>query len=233
MLYIAREMRDRYKEAVALVNLGTMADRLGTLSDARATYEASLAISRQLGLGKVAAFALNGLGYIAFRSGDPTEGRRLLEEAIAIRRGAGLVHDLEESLFLLALCLALAQNRDATRAAIEEARRTGDDASGQKRAMLDALCAYIGDLDPEAVTLDTRVGNHAEAMACVLLHEAGQRGDHLARVRAFLEADMATLGPDERAAVWENEPTCSLLLRAERRAADAETATRPHRGGGS
>jgi predicted ATPase/DNA-binding CsgD family transcriptional regulator len=72
--------------AKALHFLGNLALDLGDYPRARAPYEASLAIHRELEDRSGVAASLNGLGIVALEEGSYASARRLHEESLAIRK---------------------------------------------------------------------------------------------------------------------------------------------------
>ena len=81
---------DRTPERAKVLHVdGGLAFHLGDFSDARARFEESLAIRRQLGDLTAIAASLNGGGIAAGRQGDFASARAMMEESLAIRRQLG------------------------------------------------------------------------------------------------------------------------------------------------
>ncbi len=78
--------------ARALHFLGNLALDLGDGAHARALYQASLALRRELGDRQSIATSLNGLGLVASNEGDYETARRLHEECLEILREVGNRH---------------------------------------------------------------------------------------------------------------------------------------------
>ncbi len=75
------------ERAKVLNGAGTLAHSHADYRAARALYEESLAITRELGDGAGTSRALNNLGTVAWAQGDWPAARALYEESLAIRRG--------------------------------------------------------------------------------------------------------------------------------------------------
>lgn len=72
--------------AKALTSAGILAWKQGDYASARALYEESLAITRDLGDKSGIASSLNNLGIVAYRQADYTAARALYEESLALLR---------------------------------------------------------------------------------------------------------------------------------------------------
>ena len=75
-----------------------MASDQGDYAGARALYEESLTIQRQLGNQQGIADALNNLGNVAYAQGDYAGARALHEESLTIRRQLGDQRGIADSL---------------------------------------------------------------------------------------------------------------------------------------
>jgi predicted ATPase/class 3 adenylate cyclase/transcriptional regulator with XRE-family HTH domain len=84
--------------AKALSVAGSLAQNQSDYASARAMYEESLAIFRELGDKKGIAQSLDGLGIIAYDQGDHVSGRSQMEESLAIRRELGDKKGIAQSL---------------------------------------------------------------------------------------------------------------------------------------
>jgi predicted ATPase/DNA-binding CsgD family transcriptional regulator len=88
-LEISRRQHDRHQEALALDGLGGLAAARGDLDLARARYEQSARLFRDIGDHTGAAIARLHLGQVALQAGQHAEARHLLETAIARLRAVG------------------------------------------------------------------------------------------------------------------------------------------------
>ena len=73
--------------AKVLAGAGHLAQNQGDYATARARFETSLALWREIGDKRGIATALNDLGWVAWRQGDYTVARALSEESLALWRG--------------------------------------------------------------------------------------------------------------------------------------------------
>ncbi len=76
-------------QTLASINLGNVHTELGNLTEARASFQKGLELSRQQGNTRRESIALNNLGMLAIRVGDPLAAIPLLERAIALFREQG------------------------------------------------------------------------------------------------------------------------------------------------
>jgi predicted ATPase/DNA-binding SARP family transcriptional activator len=92
--------------ATALAHLGQLAFLRDDYPTARALYEESLAVQRELGGTEAIASALWGLGYVAQRQKEYAEACDLHEKSLAVRRARGDWYGIAQSLIGLgdALC---------------------------------------------------------------------------------------------------------------------------------
>jgi non-specific serine/threonine protein kinase len=116
--------------AKALHHLGNFALDLGDHPRARARYEASLTIRREIGDRDGIATALNGLGIVTLEEGDYVTARLLHEESLAIRRETGDQYGEAHSLYNLGRTANdagdFAEARAFHEAALVVRRRLGD-----------------------------------------------------------------------------------------------------------
>jgi predicted ATPase/DNA-binding SARP family transcriptional activator len=98
VLHQAGPARRSYKGAWVLIHLGHLAFRLDDFPAARALYEESLAIHRELGDRWSIAHALAGLGQVARRQTEYAEARAMHEESLALRRELGDQSGIAQSL---------------------------------------------------------------------------------------------------------------------------------------
>jgi predicted ATPase/DNA-binding SARP family transcriptional activator/Tfp pilus assembly protein PilF len=88
-LTIARRLRDREQEALALLGLGRAYEHPGDFARAAAFYEESLSTARAIGHRRSIAMALLNLGNVVSWLGDRAAARRYYEEALALERALG------------------------------------------------------------------------------------------------------------------------------------------------
>jgi tetratricopeptide (TPR) repeat protein len=88
-LSLARKLRDRDLESIALGNLGIIWDHLGKTKTALQFFQHSLEISRELGsrVGEMAG--LGNLGVVYARIGDTRRARESFEKVLSLAREAG------------------------------------------------------------------------------------------------------------------------------------------------
>jgi len=155
---------ERTRERAHVLNAaGILAIYQGDYPAARALYEESLAIFRELGDRFGIASSLNTFGGVVYMQGDYPAARALLEESLAIRREIGDRHGIATSLSNLGY-MALHQ---------------GDDAPAQELLQESlAICREIGDRWGIAFSLSN--------LGCVALN----RGDYPA-ARALYEESLA------------------------------------------
>jgi len=88
-LALAREVRDRRREAGVLNNLGNLRRDQGRMEDARAHLEAALAIAREVGNRRLEGNLLGNLGNLHGEQGRLEAARLYFEQALAIHREVG------------------------------------------------------------------------------------------------------------------------------------------------
>jgi predicted ATPase/DNA-binding CsgD family transcriptional regulator len=113
-LTLARELGDREAEAFALNNLGVQASSVGAFDEARARYEACLAIAREGGMPQQAIRALHNLAHVQILHHDSAAALRNEEEVLALAHEHGMTWALP--FFLLGLGLAATDLGDVERA---------------------------------------------------------------------------------------------------------------------
>ena len=101
LLAAATGGRDAAARAKALNGAGGLARHQGDNAAARALYEQSLAIYRELGDRQRIAVSLNNLGVVADNQGDYSAARALHEESLAIQRELGDKWSIATSLYNL------------------------------------------------------------------------------------------------------------------------------------
>ena len=107
-------------KAKALDGAGHLAFEQGASAAARALYEESLTIQRQMGDLINSGWALAGLGRIVFLQGDYVEARALFEESLAIRRQARDQWSIAHSLICLGFLTHAQGDSAGARALYEE-----------------------------------------------------------------------------------------------------------------
>src|SRR6266511_2359098 len=116
--------------AKALKAAGTLAAEQGDYAAARARYEESLAIRRELGDKLEIANLLSNLGIVARRQGNYAHARALYEESLALRRELGDKWGIATSLNALGLLAHYLGDNAAARGFLEESlalrRELGD-----------------------------------------------------------------------------------------------------------
>jgi tetratricopeptide (TPR) repeat protein len=116
--------------AKVLNGAGSLELRLGDYSAARALYEESLALFRELGDQRCIANLLNNLANIISQQSDYPAARGLFEESVSIRRAMGDRHGLAISLHGLGSVISCLGDHPGARALFEESlaifRELGD-----------------------------------------------------------------------------------------------------------
>jgi len=108
------------ERAKALHAAGNLADTQGNLDAARAYYNESLAIYKELGDRRGAARPLNGLGLVSWGQGDFVTARSFLEESLAIKRELADPSSISISLNNLGLVAHAQGDYTTARAYLEE-----------------------------------------------------------------------------------------------------------------
>jgi predicted ATPase len=109
------------ERARALHSAGNLADTQGDYDAARAYYEESLTIYRELGDRRGAARPLNGLGLVSFGQGDFVTAQSFLEESLAIKRELADPSSISIALNNLGLVAHAQGDYTTARAYLEEA----------------------------------------------------------------------------------------------------------------
>lgn len=112
---------NRVMEGAALLRVASVHERIGDLDAAKATYESSLAVSRETRNGQGEGYALNGLARVRLRQGAFADARTVAAEALAIGRSAHLRPVEEVALVTLARSELGSEMLDAARAHATEA----------------------------------------------------------------------------------------------------------------
>ncbi len=165
------------ERAKALQSAGNLADTQGDYDAARAYYNESLVIYRELGDTLSAARPLNGLGLVSWGQGDLATARSFLEESLAIKRELGTPSSISITLNNLGL-VALAQGDSATARAYLEESLAIDRELGDKDAVA------TSQVNLSAVVLDS--GNYEEARP--LLMEGLARFSEVGDIRGVIDA---------------------------------------------
>lgn len=139
--------------ARALYRAGMLAFRGGDETAARASFEESLKIARQVGDGQQIATALIGLGrLVALRQGDYGAGHRLFEESLTLARELGDRQMEGRAIHCLAALARLEGNRDRATALYEQSlslhRELGDKQTvAVEQLNLGFMTYHRGDID--------------------------------------------------------------------------------------
>lgn len=142
--------------ASVLNGAGVLAWHQGDYPSARALYEESLAMRRELGDRKGISISLNNLGALAFRLTEYAFARTCFEESLAIRRELGDRHGIAYSLNNLGNLAHDQRDYQAARTLYEESL---------------AICREVGDLGAIALSLNNLAmatieqGDYAHAQA--------------------------------------------------------------------
>ncbi|HMQ34899.1 MAG TPA: tetratricopeptide repeat protein, partial [Chloroflexaceae bacterium] len=206
--------------ANALKGAGTLASQQGDRAEARALYEQSLAIRRELGDRPGEAAMLNNLGLVAMFSEEYATAGRLFREALALLRQIGDRWAMGVALNNLGLIERYLDHPDQARALLEESlavRRSLGDKWGVANALssLSNLLLHAGDhaglpgLLRESLELNLEVGDRVALAYCLedyagLAAARGAAGPalELAGAAAALRAEVgAPLPPGEQEAL--------------------------------
>ena len=95
-LKIERRLGDPWAIAISLDNLGGVAYDLGAYAEARAFFEESLDLFRQIGDRRGSAYLLEGLAAVTVAEGDAVAGARLWGAANALRDQTGALLSPQE-----------------------------------------------------------------------------------------------------------------------------------------
>ena len=124
--------------AQALMITGKMASLQGDYASARALYEESLAMRRELGDKQGMANSLRSLGIVASNQGDFASARPLYEESLAVSRDLGDKRGLAQSLHDLGKMASLQGDYANARALLEESLAIQKEL-GNKQGVADSL----------------------------------------------------------------------------------------------
>ena len=174
---------DPVVRAKALHSLGNLALDLGDYPQARARYEASLALRRAAGDQRGVADSLNGLGLVALDQGDQVRARALHAESLSIRRQQNDQHGVALSLYNLGRVATAEGNYPEARARFREAvaiQQTMGDAAGVAYALFrlgvvarnEGDVGAAADLLEQSLALFRAVGDRL-GIACALHAQAG------------------------------------------------------------
>jgi predicted ATPase/DNA-binding SARP family transcriptional activator len=188
----------RAARARALACSGVLAHFQGEYDTARAFYEESLAIQRELGDRWGVAFALTGLGFLAQRRGDLTVARDLQGAGLPLWRELGIESGIAWSLNSMADVAHQQGDLETARSLFEESlairRKVGDDwGAAFALSGLGLVAADQGDLEAaqtlleESLTIRHQMGDRPDI--ALSLQQLGE----LARLRGDQEAERARL----------------------------------------
>lgn len=192
-----RALGDRPRLAHSLANLGGGLARARALCEARAAYEESLLIAREVGLTRVEALCIGGLGEIAAFDGKLDDARALLCEAQALFLSQGHVYD---AIYQMRLLIAALLDAGAHQEALAMIRAQlnaveGADLQGLRGQLLFLRARAeeaLGDLTAALSTTRERI-DELEAIHAREVRE--RRSQQLDLQAALLEA---TLDQDQR-----------------------------------
>ena len=200
--------------AGALAIAGRLTSELGDPGRARSLHERALALAREIGDDRGAAWALHGLGDIAYQQGGLARARELFEESLALFLKLGDLGPAGGRLSYLASVAMEQGDADAARAYWERARQLWSEAGD--RNGVTAATHGLGDL-----ALDARDGEHALGYYVEALDMAGADDDRevIANCLAGIAAVLAGRGQAAEAA--------TLWAAAQRLDAEDEALIRP------
>ncbi len=115
---------------------GTLAAQRGTLDEARAHYEQSLAVRRRLGDTKMMASVLSNLGIVAEYEGDYPRSRALHEQALELRSEIGDRWAIANSMTNLGMIDIFEGRNEEARARFEEAMRLNREVGDSWRVVI-------------------------------------------------------------------------------------------------
>jgi predicted ATPase/DNA-binding transcriptional LysR family regulator len=146
----------------ALAIAGRLTGELGDPAAARPLHERALALSREAGDDRTAAWALHGLGDIALREGELGRARALLEESLALFLELGELGPAGGRLSYLAEVAMDQGDLDAARVYWERAREQW--AAAGDRNGVNAATHGLGDLALDAGDRQLALAHYAEAL---------------------------------------------------------------------
>lgn len=141
----AAKSGDLLREHAYLADLGYSHTVLGELDKARACFDRSLALSRQLGDPVGEASALNNLGAILEREGKYEEAQSYYERSLAIRETLGVGEDIADTLNNVAGALYWQRRYDEAITAFQrvlDMYRVLNNRSGQAQTLLNIGAVY-------------------------------------------------------------------------------------------
>jgi tetratricopeptide (TPR) repeat protein len=195
--------------AYSLINLALVATHQGDPASARALYEESLAIAREIGDKHGIAASLGGLGIAADSQGDTASARPLHEESLALQRELGNQQGMAVSLFNLGSLACKEGDYTASQSCLTECLRLCL-ALGEKRFTFFALGGFgalaTAQGQPERAT---RLYGASAALSAAIgvpltAHRRKEADRDLATLRATLgEAVFDSAWSAGRALSWE------------------------------
>ena len=194
--------------AEALNGAGVLAQMQGDYAEARALYEESLTIRRQLGNQRGIAATLNNLGNVARDQGDYAGARALYEESLTIYQQLGDQGSIADLLTNLGIVAFYQGDYAGTRALYEESltiyRQLGNqgriaDALGNLGLVASEQGDYAGAraLHEESLTIKRRQLGNQRSIAATLMNLGNvvqAQGDY-AGARALFEESLTILRP--------------------------------------
>ncbi|HEY7037140.1 MAG TPA: LuxR C-terminal-related transcriptional regulator [Thermomicrobiales bacterium] len=202
-----RGLGNRVGEAMALSELGALAERRGEDDHAEANFRAALVIERETGATRFAGEELENLADTAYRRGDLARSAAYSAEAVAVCRAAGLPIGIAHALVGIAQVASARGDPDRAASALEESLSLVLE-HGYQLGIADAFAGWA--------TVALALGQPARA--CRLLGAAGAlcqatgaaRPMHEEQYRRALAAAQRALGPDRFHAAWSEGHALSL-----------------------
>lgn len=191
------------ERAKALHSAGNLADTQGDYDAARAYYEESLAVYRELGDRRGAARPLNGLGLVSLGQGDFVTARSFLEESLAIKRELAGLSSISIALNNLGLVAHAQGDYTTARAYLEEALDID-----RRLKNKDAIATSLVNLG--AVTLDD--GRYGEARP--LLIESLALFNEVGDTRGIADTLENLIGLASRTGSFERAPVLGGMAEA-------------------
>ncbi len=174
---------DRSAEhALALHGAGTLADYMGHSEDALRFLEQALAIRRELGDSRQAAYTINNLANVAYRLGDYARALPVLEESLEIKRSTGDVLSMTTTLGVIAGICMLLDDKRRFASSVEELLEIAEEGEqptmiAQAHVLRAMERTHCGDFDRAALLLEratVALDGHGEAfMEPELIQQAG------------------------------------------------------------
>jgi tetratricopeptide (TPR) repeat protein len=191
---LALEAGDDFARATALNNLGHATHQLfGDRQKARAYYEQSLDVRRQIGDVSRIALSLNNLGWTAFLDGDLDRAKPLFAESIEVARGIGDKRHVRAASGGLAWIAYVERRWDEAESFARESLRLNREL-GMRPDFLDPIFCLAG---IAAATGDpSRAARLAAAAALHLSLIGFAAGDDAGRYEEIVASTKATCDPE-------------------------------------